>query len=212
MVPLKTPDILDCLRAIAEVRSAKTSLHLLGVTRVGTMTEFATLGVDSFDSTSPFRQAFMDDKKNYHTADGAYVAIRVPQVDGNASLKRRILSGQVSQKVAVRMERDCLKSLRAFDSGEVQVEDVLDALARYQEVIDPEKRSYLDDYRRTLEDAPWKSCPCQICQACSIDVAIFRGTERNKRRGFHNLSVFGKSVRDLPAKRRGPATRKKSDA
>ena len=50
-------------------------------------TEFASHGVTSFDSTSAFRQAFMDDRKNYHTTDDAYVAIRVPQVDGNPTLK-----------------------------------------------------------------------------------------------------------------------------
>ena len=45
------------------------------------MDDFSDLGVTSFDSTSAFRQAFMDDRKNFHAADRAYVAIRVPQVD-----------------------------------------------------------------------------------------------------------------------------------
>ena len=31
------------------------------------MDEFAITGVTSFDSTSPFRQSFMDDRDNYHT-------------------------------------------------------------------------------------------------------------------------------------------------
>ena len=50
----------------------------------------------SFDSTSAFRQAFKDDKDNYHTADRTYTALRVPQVDGNPKLKARIQAGRVS--------------------------------------------------------------------------------------------------------------------
>jgi len=196
MAPLRTPDILACLLAIDRVRNSDVSLHLLGVTRVNSMNEFTTLGVDSFDSTSPFRQAFMDDRRNYHTKDSAFVAIRVPQVDGNPALKRAILGGLVSQKDAVRVERTCLRSLRAFDKGRSSVEEVLGHLAEYEQLTRP-RRSYLDDYRTTLEAAPWRSCPCAICRACSVEVVIFRGTERNKRRGFHNIAVFGEMVRSL---------------
>lgn len=207
MVPLKTPDILATLAAVDEIRNPAVSLHLLGVTRVSSMTEFADLGVDSFDSTSPFRQAFMDDRKNYHTADNSYVAIRVPQVDGNPQLKRKILSGDVRQKDAVRLERDCLRALRAFDKGLVTVDDVLGPLTDYEELAGSGKKSYIAEYRRTLEDAPWQKCSCQVCSTCSIEVVIFRGTERNKRRGFHNLAVFGASVRGQNQSRRATTRR-----
>ena len=132
MVPLKTPDILDCLAAIDDVRDPAVDLHLLGVTRVESMSSFATHGVVSFDSTSPFRQAFMDDRRNYHTIDDAYVAIRVPQVEGNPSLKRAVLSGRVSQREAVAAERDCLKTLRDYDTGAARIDETLDCLAAYE--------------------------------------------------------------------------------
>lgn len=196
MVPLKTPDIIESLTAIDEVRKPGVSLHLLGVTRVNSMEQFAVLGVDSFDSTSPFRQAFMDDRNNYHTRDDRYVAIRVPQVDGNPALKRAILGGVVSQKDAVRVERACLRGLHALDAGQITVDEVIGHLGEYETLVQS-KKTYLDEYRRTLEDAPWKSCTCNVCQDCGIEVVIFRGTERNKRRGFHNIAVFGQSVRDL---------------
>jgi hemerythrin-like domain-containing protein len=32
-------------------------------------------------------------------------------------------------------------------------------------------------------------CPCVICRQLGIHVVIFRGAERNRRRGFHNLFV-----------------------
>jgi hypothetical protein len=197
MVPLKTPQIIECLTAIDDIRQPTTQLHLLGVTRVDSMGDFARFGVTSFDSTSAFRQAFMDDRRNFHTADADYVAIRVPQVEGNSVLKRNILAGVVSQRDAVEAERECLRRLRAYDAGSTPVTRVLDVLAEY-ETITKSKETYLDAYQRTLEATPWKSCECSLCGRHGIEIAIFRGTERNKRRGFHNLSVLAKKMSLLP--------------
>lgn len=195
MVPLRSKDILECLKAIKEYRKPNVGLHLLGINRVDSMAEFADLGVTSFDSTSPFRQAFMDDRDNYHTKEEKYVAIRVPQVDGNVGLKRRILAGHIPQRAATLGERDCLKRLRAFDHGDASLDSVLDALAAYESIV-AVRRSYVGQYRRTLNAAPWKHCPCTLCKQHGIEMIIFRGTERNKRRGFHNLSVLESKIRD----------------
>ncbi|MEV5412986.1 tRNA-guanine transglycosylase DpdA [Thermopolyspora sp. NPDC052614] len=191
MVPLKTPDILACLKEIEQVRRPETELHLLGITRVASMEEFAVYGVTSFDSTSPFRQSFMDDRNNYHTESASYTAIRVPQVDGNPALKRRILAGTVSQAKAKSAERECMKRLRAYDAGAETVDRVIEILEEYEQLAEPEKKkSKISDYKVTLEAKPWKSCKCTICSTHGIEIVIFRGSERNKRRGFHNLSVF----------------------
>ena len=191
MVPLKSHEILACLRVIDKKRNADTELHLLGINRVDSMEQFARHGVTSFDSTSAFRQAFMDDRNNYHTATDSYTAIRVPQVDGNPALKRLILSGSVSQAEAIAAERACLRALRGFDREETPLEEVLDTLQNYENlVLGPKKKTYLPAYRRILTDAPWRTCPCALCNKHGIEIAIFRGTERNKRRGFHNLTVL----------------------
>ena len=153
------------------------------------MDEFAEHGVTSFDSTSAFRQAFMDDRKNFHTADDAFVALRVPQVDGNPTLKRAILAGRVSQKEAVEHERACLKALRAFDGSDAAIDEALTALGDVRGHL-PEQEDLPARVRRTLAAAPWTTCPCSLCRELGIEIAIFRGTERNKRRGFHNLSVL----------------------
>ncbi|MEV8606243.1 tRNA-guanine transglycosylase DpdA [Streptomyces griseoviridis] len=198
MVPLKSHEILSCLRAIDDIRSPGTQLHLLGINRVDSMEQFARHGVTSFDSTSAFRQAFMDDRNNYHTATDSYTAIRVPQVDGNPALKRLILSGSVSQAEAITAERACLRALREFDVKETSAEDVLTVLATYESlVLGPKKKSYLDLYKRTLKDAPWRTCPCALCKKHGIEIVIFRGSERNKRRGFHNLTVLEAKMRTL---------------
>lgn len=204
MVPLKTPAIMQTLDAVSPVLKPDTKLHLLGVARPEVMDQFAARGVTSFDSTSPFRQAFMDDRKNYHTPESAYVAIRVPQVDGNAQLKRRILAGEVDQREAVQLEQTCLRQLRDYDSGRRAMSAVLESLGQYERLTATGKGSYLPAYERTLAEQPWKSCSCLLCRQYGIEIVIFRGTERNKRRGFHNLANLGAKIPNRPAIGRTP--------
>lgn len=189
MVPLKTPEILASLKEISTILEPATQLHLLGITRCSNMAEFRSCGVRSFDSTSAFRQAFKDDRDNYHTADRTYTAIRVPQVDGNPKLRKLIHAGRISQPLAIRLERECLGALRDYDAGDVQIDTVIGALQAYADLFDV-RRDYTSAYYETLAEAPWKECRCEICTKAGIDVIIFRGSERNKRRGFHNIYAF----------------------
>lgn len=48
----------------------------------------------------------------------------------------------------------------------------------------------LEAYQRTLSDKPWEQCDCPICEANGVEVCIFRGNDRNRRRGFHNTDRF----------------------
>lgn len=194
MVPLKTPQILNCLCAVDDVRHPETQLHLLGISRCDDVRSFARHGVRSFDSTSPFRQAFKDERDNYYTPDGSYVAVRVPQVGGNTKLKNRIQAGEIDQGQAIKLERAALDLLRRYDREEIDIESVLDALNDYSQLWDG-KVDRTGQYRSTLSDRPWRQCPCAICQTVGIDVVLFRGSERNKRRGFHNLYVFEQQLR-----------------
>jgi hypothetical protein len=193
MVPLKTPDIVACLESIAEVRREEVDLHLLGVTRFDSMEVFKALGVTSFDSTSPFRQAFMDDLNNYHTESGHYTAIRVPQVDANPAVKRLVLSGELDQRTLLRAESACLSSLRAVNSRKATVDAAVDALEEYEQLLRV-KRGYSEEYRATLTARPWRHCICTLCMQHGIEIAIFRGAERNKRRGFHNLAILNRRM------------------
>lgn len=193
MVPLKTRDIISSLEEIKTVRLPDTQLHLLGIMREESIAEFAALGVTSFDSTSAFRQAFKDDRDNYHALDRTYIAIRVPQVDGNAKLKKNIQAGRIVQEDALRLERQCLTQLRDYDEGRADVSQLLKSLREYGLIVGTTK-DYTEPYRDTLEDAPWKRCDCQICCDAGINVIIFRGSERNKRRGFHNIYAFRQRI------------------
>jgi hypothetical protein len=189
MVPLKTREVRQVVEAVGDVRKPETQIHLLGVTRVDHVHEFTRHGVTSFDSTSPLRQAFKDETDNYYWGETTYSALRVPQVDANPALKKRIAAGMIDQRTAITAERHCLEVLRAFDSGTSTIEDCVESLRQYELIYDG-KKDRSDRYRRTLEAAPWKECTCGICDQVGIEVIIFRGSERNKRRGFHNLAIF----------------------
>jgi len=189
MVPLKTNEILSCLEAVATVRDEATKLHLLGISRFDQLGPLDKHGVASFDSTAPLKQAFMDDKNNYHTPVRAYTAVRIPQVGENAKLKRAIVAGNIDQDVAQKMERRCLQTVVQFAERSGSLESAVSALAEYETLWHGKK----DDsarYRETLSDRPWDKCNCSVCQRLGVHVVIFRGAERNRRRGFHNLFVL----------------------
>lgn len=192
-VPLKTPDILACLNAVSAVRNETTEFHLLGITRCENVAAFEGFGVVSFDSTSPLRKAFKDDKNNYYAPERTYTALRVPQIDANPELLRRITAGKVKQEIARTLEQRCLETLTRFDRGEATIEESLACLSEYEHVFNGET-DHTEAYRRVLEDRPWKQCDCEICQRLGIHVIIFRGAERNRRRGFHNLYVFNQQL------------------
>lgn len=200
MVPMKTDGIIESLESIHAVLDPGVGLHLLGVTRTHVLATFSALGVTSFDSTSPFRQAFMDDTDNYYwPGRDPYVAVRIPPIDGNARIKARIRAGLVDHDAARDGERDCLRLVRAYARREVELEEVLAALRGFAVLVGETDRrgSVRDrtaDYARTLADRPWETCGCGVCGEAGVEVVLFRGTERNKRRGFHNLAVFNQDL------------------
>jgi hypothetical protein len=204
LVPLKTHNLLEVIKAVGEVRHPRTRFHLLGVTRLEHMAVFEALKVVSFDSTSPLRQAFKDDKANYYTPERTYTALRVPQVHGNMKLERRIRAGEVDQDAARKAEQKCLRLLADFDEEKPKatIRVVLRALRDYEAIYSPD-RSRIEAYRETLDAAPWKHCRCNVCRALGHHVILFRGAERNRRRGFHNVWVFYKrmkrGLRDIEA-------------
>lgn len=194
LVPLKTPQILAALEGVNAVRSTYTRIHLFGVTRCEKVRTFAQYGVTSFDSTSPLRRAFKDSRENYYTPERSYTAIRVPQIDGNAKLRRLISSGQVDQEAARLAERNALDCLRGYSQREVGLDETVEAVIAYESFLHS-TRARTAHYRETLESRPWEQCKCEVCAALGIDVVLFRGAERNRRRGFHNVFVFEQGLR-----------------
>lgn len=193
LAPLATKNIMSVVEAVGRATSQRTRLHLLGVSRPAHFAFFRRWGVASFDSTMPLRQAFMDDRHNYHTPEKAYLAIRVPQVVGNRQLQRKIRRGVVSADEAFRLERDCLRVLNNFGADQATADEVLEVVGSYEALFNG--RIQTAGYRVLLEECPWKCCSCQICRDIGIHVVLLRGRERNKRRGFHNMHVLDQKIR-----------------
>ncbi|MGE0322126.1 MAG: tRNA-guanine transglycosylase DpdA [Polyangiaceae bacterium] len=190
LVPYRDHQILATLEAMNEVRRGDTRLHLLGVTRTHHVEAFTNFGAASFDSTSPLRQAFKDDKDNYYLPGGnALPAVRVPQLDGNPKLQRRIRSGEVDQSLARTLEGSALELLRKYAARRVKLDELVPVLCDYERLLDPTRQNE-DVYREVLGARPWEKCPCDVCRTIGYQVILFRGAERNKRRGFHNTWVF----------------------
>jgi hypothetical protein len=95
----------------------------------------------------------------------------------------------ISQERARQLERQCLESLQCYAKGTTGLDDVLGVLREYEKLYDP-RHDHSDAYRQILTDQPWKHCDCDVCRTLGYHVALFRGAERNRRRGFHNLWVF----------------------
>jgi hypothetical protein len=194
MVPLKTNEILESLAAIHEVRGSQTRLHLLGVTRPEQMSRFGEYGVVSFDSTSPLRQAFKDSEDNYYWWNRTFTAVRIPQVEGNPGLQRAIKSGRIRQEEAQRLERASLEAMSRFSERRCSLDEALTVLLEYEALYDP-RGDHSKPYREVLEARPWEECGCKVCRSLGHHVILFRGAERNRRRGFHNLWVFYRQMR-----------------
>lgn len=83
-----------------------------------------------------------------------------------------------------------MQAMSLFDQDKIPAEQVLDTLEEYDHLITPDRPPTRALLRETLEARPWRSCPCDICRRDGIQVVIFRGNNRNRRRGFHNTYVF----------------------
>jgi hypothetical protein len=91
-------------------------------------------------------------------------------------------------------ESRVMKLLSLFDRDEVGIQEVLDAVIEYDERLTrtSDARSLRVKYEKTLNDRPWRNCDCPFCKEAGIHVLIFRGSNRNKRRGAHNtLMLYG---------------------
>lgn len=207
MANLRSHQIHACLDAIGTKIRSDMGLHLLGFAKADTIHEFTRHHITSYDSTSPLLRAFKDQKFNYFLPGSSsslryYIAIRIPQAIENLTLKRLVRYGRFTPDRLIQLERNALDSVRGYDRGEVGLEQTLDATTKYAEILltdpDPDAAPVTEQkllvlrqrYQHTLEEKPWKECSCAICSKISVEVAIFRASNRNKRRGIHNLHVY----------------------
>jgi len=183
LVRSATRDVIAVLRAIQAVQEeeqSKVPLHLFGVNRPEFIETFAALGVTSFDSASRLRRAWMDGRRNYFFGDVSFSAIRIPEARTLAK-KRDLDEAEVRP-----LEQAALSALRAYAGYQCSLEGTLAAVLAYASLAGEVRERTRRDYWATLAARPWEHCPCAICGQIGIDVIIFRGNNRNRRRGFHN--------------------------
>lgn len=211
LVPLKVDAIKAVLSAIRERIQPSTKIHLLGFAKADSIQEFTDFGITSFDSTSPLIRAFKDEKANYYSEglDGKleyFTAIRIPQAIENARLMQGVKRGAFSPEDLHLRERRALGEVRAFDRGTSNVSATLDAVMDYHQFLvrgdgtsaerqDKTLHKTAALVQRTLENQPWKRCSCNVCRSIGVEVIIFRSSNRNKRRGIHNLGVYHRHLR-----------------
>ncbi len=213
LVPLNVPQIHSAVQAVDDVlkKHPEVRLHLLGFAKADYLREFMQYrSIASFDSTSPLLRAFKDGKRNYYLINERgemdyYIAIRIPQAMENNTLGRLVKQGRYRQEDLVRMEKAALSQIRAYDKEQADIKDVLDSVMEYARILSwddkvseetNERRleTLRTDYHRTLTARPWQQCRCPICKDVAVEVIIFRASNRNKRRGIHNMDAFYKAV------------------
>jgi hypothetical protein len=210
----RTPsqDIIDVLIKIQPYLKSTTRLHLFGVARLDAIPAFRHLGVTSFDSSGPLRSAWLDPDANYQTITGkTYAAVRIPPVGKNGLRIKQVVDAGISDLEELRkLEQNSLNAIRGYEEGRYSLEETLEVLLAYDYLLElprngkvspvaaeRRQRQHAIMYRELLEDQPWKKCDCVICQELGVEVAIFRGNDRNRRRGFHNTYVFYKRFKAL---------------
>jgi hypothetical protein len=121
-----------------------------------------------------------------------------------------VKAGIASIETLRQLEEAALSSLRKFDEGRLAIDETLAALTAYDLLLELPRDGKVDAvqatkrmnkhaqmYRVLLEDRPWQQCGCEICSNIGVEVVIFRGNDRNRRRGFHNTYVFNQRFTGL---------------
>jgi hypothetical protein len=109
--------------------------------------------------------------------------------------------GVLHQETALRLEMSALEAVRQHVAGNLAIDVALDRVLEYWKALnwreDDDQASQLralikqrEIYRRTLNDKPWQDCLCRVCREGGVEALLFRNSNRNKRRGMHNLHVF----------------------
>ncbi len=195
-----TRDITNVLTAVSGVTAGRAQVHVFGVARATLLPLLIELGVTSADSAAPLRQAWLSAKDNYYTPDGAYAAIRIPVAKEGRGLSGSLVGrSEASFQDLQQAEQEALAAVRAFAERRLGMRETLKRINAYDSMLgarpyesDAQRRSQL--YKELLRARPWDRCPCPICRELGVEVAIFRGNNRNRRRGFHNLWVLRRRI------------------
>lgn len=212
---LQIRDVLEATHQVVRGFKSRSSneirFHLFGVAKLTLVNELPRYGVVSIDSASYLRKAWLRSGQNYFAPDGKwYTAIRVPQ-SYHPKVREFVKSNGKSPEDVQSQEQLCLQMLQNYNDkkpSDAEFERLLDTIVEYDTYLlrfgddgmqIRDRTISREKYRHTLLEKPWERCPCEICKRLGIHVLIFRGTNRNKRRGFHNTWTFYQALRSTLA-------------
>jgi hypothetical protein len=168
--------LLEKLKQLLREYRDVIKIHMLGIARISVIPILEEL-LDyveevSFDNATFLRMSWTRTVGNYVLPDGRiYTSIRIREQD-----------------------QQLLDKLLQYDNGAISFEEITSILGR--RLSERGEIHYLPYYIATLRDKPWHECNCSLCKALGINIVIFRGNNRNRRRGFHNVYVFSKLLRE----------------
>lgn len=204
---LRAQEMLNALRAFDADKSISQGLtdwHQSVTTALESLEPYlqAHRHDDRFDHSTlrPIKQAFRDNYEYGHKVSANF-------------------SGKFRGDLAKLLRRDSHKNPLPFEEYQRLISSVRDVFdgwtpTKIEEIQQREERSgeygtfdqlwilvanytaYVgdedlrDEYEELLRREPWNECGCRICEEYGIEVAIFRGNNRNRRRGFHNTRRF----------------------
>ena len=192
LVRSHTKEARRIVRAVMDVVPKSVKVHVFGIGRLSLIRDFKRWGVASIDSASYLRKAWLKETQNFLTQDdGWYSSIRVPPSDMKKA-KTLIASGKITLEQLEDMEKRALIRLRNHDRHDgPPARKLLDVCERFDELLTGKRRkTMVARVEKTLNDRPWRKCGCTVCAKWGVEVAIFRGSNRNRRRAWHNVYVF----------------------
>lgn len=200
LVPKADSEILSICCAVRAAIQSRTRtekenvwLHLFGILRPKIQPILRLLGASSFDSASYLRKAWLRSDQNYLAPDGNgwYTAIRVP-ISSSKRMQESAEANNIPADQLREMETRCLEALSNFDGSKKSHREVVEAVNAYGPLLERrgEDNHFIQKHDALLAARPWEQCRCPVCRDMGIEIAVFRGTGRNKRRGFHNTWVL----------------------
>jgi len=200
LVPRSDREIIEILCGVRQEIQKRTRgfrkniwLHLFGILRPKIQPIFRQMGVSSFDSASYFRKAWLRSDQNYLAPDGRnwYGTIRVP-ISTSKPMRLAAQEANLDAAELTEMEQRCLDAIEVCDEDASAKKSVTDSINEYGPLLTrkSENNHFAEKHDLLLKNRPWEKCSCPFCRKAGIQVVVFRGAARNKRRGLHNTWVF----------------------
>ena len=118
-----------------------------------------------------------------------------------SSIRSKVIeSGDISTVELLDLERECHGSLVGFLNSDIENSiarrNLSNLIFQYEYILLGYRGKSKARILRTLSARPWEHSGCAVCQGAGIETIIFRGNNRNRRRGFHNCFVFYEKFRE----------------